>query len=153
MSEIVLLDTSVFLNLLDVPQRNQRRAEVLDGFERCIQDRATLLLPLVVALETGNHIGHLPDGRQRRQFAEAFKRELMNALSGIAPYIPTHFPDRDEFLRWCIEWPEHAAAGRGIGDLSIVKEWERARSVHPGRRVRIWALDRDLDGHDTGGIH
>ena len=33
-------------------------------------------------------------------------------------------------------------------DLSIKKQWERACSQHPHRRVLIWALDQHLTGCD-----
>lgn len=35
-----------------------------------------------------------------------------------------------------------------MGDLSIIKAWEAARTRHPNRRVRIWSLDGDLQSYD-----
>ena len=38
--------------------------------------------------------------------------------------------------------------GAGMGDLSIVKAWERTCTQHPHRRVTIWSHDQDLAGYD-----
>jgi hypothetical protein len=40
--------------------------------------------------------------------------------------------------------------GKGMGDVSLIAEWERQRLLYPDRRVRIWSHDRrDLSGYDT----
>lgn len=52
MSEIVVIDTSVFLNVLDVPGFNQDRDSVLRELERLINRNATLLLPMAAVVET-----------------------------------------------------------------------------------------------------
>jgi len=36
----------------------------------------------------------------------------------------------------------------GMGDLSIIKEWEEAKKRTPYLRVFIWSLDNDLRGYD-----
>ena len=69
MSEIVLIDTSIYLNVLDVPDRNQERATVLDIFKQRVKNGDHFLLPMVSILETGNHIAHLKDGTLSRKFA------------------------------------------------------------------------------------
>jgi len=38
--------------------------------------------------------------------------------------------------------------GAGMGDLSIIKEWEKFKRKVPDRRVFIWSLDSDLQGYD-----
>ena len=56
MSAIVLLDTSVYLNILDVPGWNQERDTILDEFEIRVGDDDIFLLPMATIWETGNHI-------------------------------------------------------------------------------------------------
>lgn len=56
MSAVCLIDTSVFLNLLNVPNRNQTRAEVVASFEEYAENNCTFILPMATILETGNHI-------------------------------------------------------------------------------------------------
>jgi len=39
--------------------------------------------------------------------------------------------------------------GAGMGDLSIIKEWERQCALNKARRVFIWSLDgNDLCAYD-----
>jgi hypothetical protein len=35
-----------------------------------------------------------------------------------------------------------------MGDLSMIKEWERQCELHRARRVFIWSLDGHLAGYD-----
>lgn len=159
MSDIVLLDTTVYLNVLDVPTFNQDRASVLEVFEGCIQHKDHFLLPLAAVWETGNHIAKLGDGQTRRRYAEKLVTDVKNAFKGDVPYRATHFPDREEFLNWLGEFPDKAmrnksaqkpGEGVSLADLSIIKEWERNCTLHPMSRVRIWSLDSDLAGYDRG---
>lgn len=159
MSAIVLLDTSIYLNVLDVPGCNQDREVVLNEFGRCIHAGDCFLLPLAAVWETGNHIADLRDGGTRRNFAQKLVDDVKQAVTGIAPYRPTHFPKQAEFLDWLDEFPKAVMRsksskkpreGVSLVDLSIIKEWERTRSLHPMSRVRIWSLDEDLSSYDTG---
>lgn len=157
MSAIVLLDTSVYLNVLDVPGFNQDRIELLNQFEGAIQSGDHFLLPLAAVWETGNHIADLGDGQTRRRYAEVLTADVTKAFTGEAPYRATHFPDREEFLRWLDAFPDivmrsksekKQREGVSLADLSIVKEWERNCHLHPMSRVRVWSLDGDLAGYD-----
>ena len=156
MSTIVLLDTSVYLNVLDVPEFNQDRTNVLTQFEQSIQSGDYFLLPLAAVWETGNHIAHLGDGRTRRQYAELLRTDVAKAFGGEAPYRATRFPERDEFMRWLGDFPDivmrsksdEKREGVSLADLSIIKEWEHTCHLHSMSRVRIWSLDDDLAGYD-----
>ncbi len=147
---ICLIDTSVFCNGVDVPGRNQQRGEVFTRLERLIREGTFLLLPVVVILETGNHVGQVPDGRLRRVTAERFAEQVSAALDGIAPWKPTPFVEADPLRLRLEEFPDHAGRGSGPGDLAIIKEWERQRRLHPSRRVFIWSFDMHLSSYDTG---
>jgi hypothetical protein len=157
MSAIVLLDTSVYLNVLDVPGFNQDRAAVLENFERSIQAGDHFLLPLAAVWETGNHIADLGDGQTRRRYAEVLGADVARAFRGEVPYRATHFPERDEFLCWLGDFPDMVMRsksekkqreGVSLADLSIIKEWERNCDRHPMSRVLVWSLDGDLSGYD-----
>ena len=56
MSDIVIVDTSVLLNVLDVPAFNQDRAEVFERFGELLDADANFLLPMAAIFETGDHI-------------------------------------------------------------------------------------------------
>ncbi|WP_315549389.1 hypothetical protein [Lautropia mirabilis] len=157
MSAIVLLDTSVYLNVLDVPGFNQHRQTVLDDFHKSIEQDDHFLLPLATVWETGNHIAHLPNGQQRRTFAQRLVDDVLRAFQGQTPYRATHFPERDEFEAWLKDFPDKAMCnksstktteGTSLADLSIIKEWERNCRLNPMSHVRIWSLDMDLSGYD-----
>lgn len=159
MGDIVLLDTTVYLNILDVPGRNQDRVEIFKDFQIRFENGDNFLLPMASIWETGNHIAHLPDGNQRRQFSEKLVRDVRDAINGGPPYRPTYFPDREIFMTWLIEFPDYAqrnksdtktSEGVSLSDLSIIKEWEQTRDRHSMSRVLIWSLDCDLSGYDTG---
>ena len=157
MSAIVLLDTSVYLNVLDVPGFNQHRQTVLDDFRKAIEQSDHFLLPLATVWETGNHIAHLPNGQQRRTFAQRLVDDVLRAFQRQTPYRATHFPERDEFEAWLKDFPDKAMCnksstktteGTSLADLSIIKEWERNCRLNPMSHVRIWSLDMDLSGYD-----
>jgi hypothetical protein len=149
---ICLIDTSVFCNIVNVPGRNQQRVEVLTILKELAQGKASLLLPLVVILETGNHIGQLADGGLRRQASLMFVAQVEAALDGSAPWRPTPFVEASEMRSWLVEFPDHATRGSGLGDLSVIQEWNRQRSLNPYRRVFIWAYDHHLSSYDTENL-
>ena len=66
MSDIVIVDTSVLLNVLDVPAFNQDRAEVFAQFKDLLDSDASFLLPMAAIFQAGDHIADLRDGRERR---------------------------------------------------------------------------------------
>ena len=148
MTDIVLLDTSVYLNVLDVTGFNQSRDAVLDEFRLSIESGCTFLLPLACVWEAGKHIAQVSDGQRRRQFAEVLVTDVKSAFGGNAPYSPTHFPKRDEFEQWLDGFPESATQGKSLADHSLIQEWQRNCDLNPARRVRIWSLDTDLAGYD-----
>ena len=92
MSDIVLLDTSVYLNVLDVPGFNQDRDNILDDFAVRVERGDYFLLPMVTIWETGDHIADLADGRLRRQFAQSLVEQVTQAFNNNAPFRTTYFP-------------------------------------------------------------
>lgn len=148
--DICIIDTSVFCNILDVPNLCQDRDRVLDRLEGLIDDGATLLLPLATIYETGNHIAQNGDGRQRRKAAERFVKQVDLALQGENPFTPTDINEEDELRQWLAQFPNYAEQGVGFGDMSIVEAFKDGCERHPSRRVFIWALDEDLSGYDRG---
>jgi hypothetical protein len=103
MSSIFLIDTSIFLNLINVPSCNQDREVVLEDFKTYSQSNCTFLLPMATIIETGNHIAQNGDGRVRRQVASRFVEMIKAAFKGEAPWQPTEFPDTTKILEWIDE--------------------------------------------------
>jgi len=159
MSDIVLLDTSVYLNVLNVPDRNQQRDDVFSQFEAQVKRGDHFLLPMATIWEAGNHISRLVTGALRRQYAQQLAENVQAALNGDAPFRTTYFPDSSVFALWLQAFPDFAqrnktpektTEGVSLSDLSIIKEWEQTRDRHSMSRVLIWSLDSDLIAYDTG---
>lgn len=148
MSAIVIVDSSVLLNIIDVPGRNQRKAEVLDRLAVLIDSEDHLFIPMAAIVEVGNHIAHVANGAQRRAAAERFVKEVRSALADEAPWKPINFPSNQEVFSWLDAFPDSATKRVGMGDLSIRQEWESCCNRYPMSRVRVWTLDGDLAGLD-----
>ncbi|RMP18762.1 hypothetical protein ALQ08_03931 [Pseudomonas syringae pv. delphinii] len=148
MTAVCLIDTSIFVEILNVPVKAQQHIETLHQLEQRILAGESLFLPMATILETGNHIGQNGDGRARRQCAEHFVGQVQAALKGRSPFKAISFLQEDEMSAWLLEFPEHAMRGSGLGDLSIIHDWRRLCSLNPSRRVYIWSEDVHLSAFD-----
>jgi hypothetical protein len=153
MSSVCIIDTSIFLNLLNVPGKNQDREKVAEDFTEYTQSGVTFILPMATIIETGNHIAQNGDGGTRRKTAERFCGAVKGAFTGEAPYQPSEFPNSIEVLTWLDSYPRHAGAsksatkqneGTSFGDLSIIEEFNKCVSKFSMSEVFIWSLDSDL---------
>ena len=148
MASVVIVDTSVFLNLLNVPGFNQDRSTVISQFEDYIKSDSSFLLPVTSVFETGNHIGQLSSGGDRRRYAGIFREQVRQALEEEAPWVLVPLPHSEELSAWLVEFPDFAMRGVGLVDLSIIRMWEEACHRHRAQRVVIWSLDNHLEGYD-----
>jgi hypothetical protein len=146
MSSIVLVDTSILLNVLDVEGRNDLRDEVLDALGACIQAGDHLFIPIAAIVETGNHIAHVANGAARRSAAQRFVQAVQDALDNVAPWKPLNFPDHTDLAAWLQAFPDHASRRIGMGDVSIQHEWKQLCAKFPMSKVRVWSVDQDLQG-------
>lgn len=148
---IALVDTSIFCEILRIPGKSQQPDAVLDQLQAYINDGVTLLLPMATIIETGNHIAQNGNGNIRRQKATDFVRLVQQAIDGQAPWSLTRPPFDPETLRTYLnEFPNHAMQGTGMGDLTIIKEFEFQCELHPYGRIFIWSLDEHLRGYHQG---
>ncbi|WP_300672748.1 hypothetical protein [Desulfoluna sp.] len=156
MNSICLMDTSVWLNLLNVPGRNQDKAKVIDDYKVYVASGCTFILPMATILETGNHIAQCGSGRVRRAAAERFVDAVKGAIEGFAPWRPSDFPDSKELGAWIDSFPQFAmqnkssektSEGTSFGDLSIIKEYEKCCAKCSMSEVFIWSLDSDLSSY------
>ncbi len=148
MKVVAIVDTSIFCNVLNIPHMNSERTQVIQELKELLGESTNLLLPMAAVYETGNHIAQLTDGRNRRQFAEVFITQVKKAIEGEAPWQVMQLPDIAEVGEWLNNFPDSAMRGAGMGDLSIIKEWEKTIRITPNYRIFIWSLDRDLQGYD-----
>ena len=145
---LAIVDSSILLNVLDILGFNQDRVDVFEQFRLSVEAGHLFLLPLAAVLETGNHLADLADGRVRRHHAQRFQRRILEALDGHAPWAPIEFPETSRLRGWLHDFPDRAMRELGLGDVSIIDEWERACRRHPSQRVRVWTLHRQLQSYD-----
>jgi hypothetical protein len=144
MSAICLIDTSIMVEILNVPRKAELHEEVFSELETKIQNKETLFLPMATILETGNHIAQNGNGNQRRNCAQRFVDQVQKALNGESPFKPISFLTEKQLQQWLNEFPKSAMSGSGLGDLSIVHDFNRMCEQNPRRRVYIWSLDGHL---------
>lgn len=155
MAETVFLDTSVLLNLLDIPGKNSDRERAVAEFKRLALDaQVVLIIPVTAVIETGNHIAKLDDGGLRRQRAEQLCDWLRKAIDGTSPWGLSRAEWDDDTLRKLIDGhdslpglPDLAGQKVGAGDAAILHERRRFQErvdVPSGQPVRIWTYDNGL---------
>ena len=82
MTDIVIIDTSVLLNLLDIEGRNQNRDESISELHRLANHSAEFLIPLAAVFETSNHIKRAANGR-RREWAKKRRDAVTGPVDGL----------------------------------------------------------------------
>lgn len=145
---IVLIDTCVVLNFMNVPGYNQNRIDIRKELAERYGRNDKLFLPMATVLETGSHIADIPDGNRRRKWAKDFAVLVTRTYREETPWRSLAFPKLEEIVPWLVDFPEYALQGIGFADMSIIKAWEEACDNHPMSRVQIWSLDKHLKGYD-----
>lgn len=142
------IDTSVLLNIIDVPGRNQQHEEVMEELISLTGKKKenALVLPFATIIETGNHIAHCGDGGKRRKAAEKFSMCLEKTINNQAPwqYYGNQLTEKD-LQEICREFPDFAMRGEGFGDLSIIRAYQKYKDETPAiHKIRIWSVDGHL---------
>lgn len=159
--KIHFLDSSVFCNILEIPGRSEHIEETRTELKRIIANssREHIILPFATIIETGNHISHIGDGRLRRSSAEKYCEIMEKTINGKAPW--TYYGAQmteDDIKSICSEFPNSVTQGKGIGDLSIIRAYEKYKDETPAiEEIRIWSYDRHLsvyhqENHEVIGI-
>jgi len=144
MSAICLIDTSVFMEILNIPGKASDHEETIRNLRSKIDNKETIFLPMATILESGNHIAQVQNGSQRRQLALKFVRYVQQALEGRSPFKPLNFITPEQMQIWLKDFPEWAMRERGLGDLSIIHDFHTQCSKNRYLKVYIWSLDEHL---------
>jgi hypothetical protein len=145
---VVLIDTSIFDELLAVPEKSQHREATLEQLADWHTHRANLLLPMATIIETGNHIAQVKGDKAKFALAQRYVEQVSAALQGESPFVATPSFEPPHMLGWIASYPEHAMRKIGAADLSIIDEFDRQCRLNPRRRVLIWTRDQALVGYD-----
>ena len=161
MADICLLDTSILLNILDIPSKSQNKNTVMKDFRLYIDAECRFIIPLVVAVEVGNHISQNGDGTIRRQTAQRFVDMMQSTFNGDLPFEISDFELKLEWQKWIADFVDKAGQnktsdkpneGMSLTDLSIIKEYEDIQAKNKANKrkhvdVFIWSLDSDLTAY------
>lgn len=148
---IHFIDTSVFVNIVNIENMNQERSAVMEELKGLLKPQTeVLILPFATIIETGNHIAHNGDGRQRREAAQRFSQCIVKTIEGEAPWSYYGKQMTPEDLRsTCADFPDFAMREEGFGDLSIIRAYQSYKEETPAiNRIRIWSLDSHLQCYD-----
>lgn len=146
---VEFVDTSVLVEILDVPDRNANRHAVVEELNGK-RNRVHFILPTAAVIETGNHIHHVKDGGARRKCARAFAEVLRLTAAGEAPWTLFESLWDGAFLDsvrsgagTATDIVQHfVAQSLSCGDLTVVAERDIYRTrVPPSTEVGIWTLD------------
>ena len=147
MNKIWLIDTSVFLEILDIPHKANAPIEIKEEMTQKVNNNDEFYLPLATIFETGRHIPQLSDGNIARDKALKFVKYVEMACKGDAPFKIVEFISHKEILLWLNEFPNYAMRGISLGDFSIIKDLEKIKTKNQNSRVNIWTLDNHLKGY------
>lgn len=155
MPEVRFVDTSILLEILNVPGKSQAHAAVHDELMRLAEAGVQLVLPIATIIETGNHIVQVADGNARRRCAAAFCALLEATAEGGLPWVLHSVAWDERMLRLLCEGPGQvgsfvelaAAAALGTGDLAIIAESELYATRTANVDVRVWTHDETLHAY------
>lgn len=145
---IRFIDTSVMMNLLEVPGRCSDSQMIKEEFRQVLDNKEVLILQIATIIETGNHIAHINNGNSRRTIASKFGEFLKKTAEGEAPWQLYGIElDKEGLLYLADNIVENAMQQVGVGDMSIIHAYEQYKSNTPGiGRIMIWSTDRHLQG-------
>lgn len=152
MNTVHFIDTSVLVELLNIPGMNQRHEQAKAEYQRLVSNQDTFVLPIAVLIETGNHIGQIADGGCRYEISLKFSQIVQKAIRSedhwnAVPELPICVLKQmmDDFC----EWTKHSS---GFGDLSIVQQFEDYwQKRQPIGTMRIWSFDTHLSAYQKEG--
>ena len=148
MTAIWIVDTSILLEILDVPGFCQDREQIAEDLEQRVQNGDAFQLPMGVVIETGNHIADVTDGTLRRNRAIQFSKLVGDTLRDGRTWRILPMPEQEEFANWCSKYPDEVVDGRSLVDAMLIRTWERTRRRCNMFRVAIWTKDGGLMGYD-----
>lgn len=151
MTTVTFIDTSVLLEILQVPGKSDAAtgAELVAEMDLRSQAGERFVIPVTTIIETGNHIAQC-DG-DRYQVAGRLVRLLRAAAEEDGPWrvLQTRFDA--EFLAALCEGdstgqplPSLAAAKIGAGDVALLVERDTLLAGSAVAAASVWTLDAGL---------
>ena len=152
MSNVHFIDTSILVELLNIPNKNAHHEETKEECGRLAANGDVFVLPIAVLVETGNHIAQISDGNIRYDIAKRFSALVQKAIQSednwnTVPGIPI-----ETLTTIMNQFPCQAQCKTGFGDISIIEQFnEYWKNRQPIGEMRIWARDDHLKGYSRSG--
>ena len=152
---VKFIDTSVMLNLLEVPDKCGDKEIVKEQWRKSLEANDVLILPVATIIETGNHIAHIKDGHKRRSIAEKFGKFLKKTAEEEAPWsLYGTAMDKEILMYLAQNIGEYATRQIGIGDMSIIYSFEQYKNEVPAiGTIMIWSTDAHLQGYRVDNMY
>lgn len=159
-----LLDTSVVLELLQVPFESDRHEQTLAEMNRRTASGIQFQFPVAAIVETGAHVGRIANGHHRRLCANRFERILRATIDNETPWSFTALEWDETFLGELVDPSEVVARPISellakehleMGDATIIAEFRRIRDNLDASVVEldIWTYDAGLRSMVDGLLH
>ena len=141
------MDTSIVMNLLEIPKMCADSEEVKKEFKAAVENKEILILPVSTIIESGNHIAHIANGTIRREKAIMFQEFLKKTANEEAPWTLYGVElTKEDLLILAEQFPDKALKMQmGIGDMSIIRFYEKYKATTPAiGSIMIWSTDNHL---------
>ena len=157
--KLLLIDTSIMLEILEVPQKSNG-PKIKKRFNAMLtSDDYILILPMATILETGNHISHIKshDNDLRFIIANEFIKKVKMAIDGTTPFkalrweteeIGTLIDSLSEIRDWIDSFPDYAKREISFGDCSIIEQFKKLCYKFSAFPIKVWSKDDDLKYQD-----
>ena len=147
MKSVRLIDTSILCEILEIPGKSNpvSAKKVVAEFCRLARKDVRFILPLATLIETGNHIAQNGDGNIRRKKAQELVEFVKKSMEVTSPFRQILLWNSADLRAWMDAFPDSAMRGIGLGDVSIMRDLEKAKSLLPSNTpIDIWSKDDHL---------
>ncbi|MDO7884263.1 hypothetical protein [Hymenobacter cheonanensis] len=149
MQEIHIIDTSIFCDLVNVPDKCTDSEATFQQFEALLnQQNTTLLLPAATVYETGNYIAQVAPGIGQNNASQRFNAFINGAFRESPPWILSPLPDSQIIIERLEQAPSPLISGLGMRALANIELYKGRCALHLSARVRIWSHDPSMAQYD-----
>lgn len=148
------IDTSIMLNLLEVPKHCQDKEKVKAEWKKVLNNNETLIMPIATIIETGNHIAHISEGSARRDITLRFQEFLQKTADSEAPWELYGAGLNAEEIRYLADHlMEYTQDNVGIGDMTIIYAYQKYIEEKPAiGTIMIWSMDHHLASYREDNV-
>ncbi len=154
MKRVELVDSSILINVVDVPHEANHREEVIRRLDEKASAGIDLILPIAAVVETSQHVQRISNGDARRKCAITLRDRVMDTIAGQLPWTFSPVAWDETFVSGFFDQREpvptfvDAMTTQGLeaGDLLIIAEWRLVRASLPREThvVDVWTIDQAL---------